>query len=363
MAATRWTDPASWTYANCSDNTKQPLTSHLLPTWKAASDERNAWTNLTHDSGFAGAETFPDFIGDLMNFGANSPKNSIRIKNAVWPEDVVETSTINSSGTFTNIAADFPDKIDLPGVLTGPLGYASGTLLHETETNGGDQNALFRMPWFVQWFEVMDYPQYYNRAVTDILSLDYFLEIERQYVEVEVIYKFNDVTSSFVSATAFLTTPLIGSTPVDIYVTNDLNESSPFSTHADVRDYADGLLAANSSTWANSTSSLGHTVAATISLDSEISSNITTFEARVTNSRIRFKVKDQFRATSPSKFAPDVWWNGFYQEGGGGGDPTYDFGSGETDKEMQFFKMSKVGDWYYLEVIEILLSACFHSVH
>ena len=225
MADTRWTDPDNWTYADCSDDSKQPLISHLWETWKEAADEHVAFTDQVHEGSFSGANTFPDLIGNLINFGAQSPKNSVRIKNSVYPEKAIETDSINSSGSFSG-PSSAPDNLTLSELLTGPLGYASGTLLHDTETDGGDQNALFRMPWFVQWFEVMDYPEYYERLIFSAAGgSPYMTDVEKQHVRVEVEYIFNGTT--FVSCTAFLTTPLSSSTPVDIYVQNDLKETAP----------------------------------------------------------------------------------------------------------------------------------------
>lgn len=349
MAATRWTDPTNWTFADCSDVTKQPLISHLIDVWRQAADERVAFSFLTHESGFPSSRIFPEFLGAIIDFSNN---NASKIRDSIYPEEVIETADIPTSGTFTG-SSDIAADISLNDLLLGPLGYASGILLHITETNDGAQNALFRMAWFVQWFDVMNYPEFYNRPITDNLSIDYFSDIDRQLTKVDVTYKFNVGTASFVSATAFLTTPLVSSTPVDIYIANDLNESAPFSTHANVRDYADGLLAANSATWADSTGSLTHDIQASISLLQENAGGVTTFNATISNSRIRFKVKEQFRATSPDTFVVPVHWNGVYQEGSGAGDPTYDFGSGETDLEMQFFELSKIGDFFFLEIIQI----------
>lgn len=350
MADTRWEDPDNWTFANCSDNTKQPLISHLWETWKEAADEHVAFTEASHEGGFTAANTFPDLIGNLVNFGAQTPKNAVRIENAIYPEKAIETSTINSSGTFTGVS-DFPDDLTLSELLTGPLSYASGTLLHITETDSGDQNALFRMPWFVQQFEVMDYPEYYNRFINT--SQPYLSAIEEQFQETVVEYKFNTGTATFISATAFVTTPKTTSTPVDKYIANDLNESAPFSSDTAVRDYADSVLAANSSTWDSGSVGATTIIGPKILLFEDNTAGVTTYRATLTNRRVRFKVEEQFRATSPDKFDVDVWWNGYYKEFvSSGGDPLYDFGSGETDLEMQFFKMSKVGDWYYLELVQ-----------
>ena len=343
MAATRWTDPANWTYANCSDNTKQPLISHLWETWKEAAEEHVAFTEVSHSGGFSAANTFPDFIGNLINFGANNPRNSVRIKNAVYPEDAVETSTINSSGTFTG-SSDAPDSLTLSQLLTGPLGYPSGVLLSETETDLGEQNALFRTPWFVQWFEVMDYPEFYQRIIGS--SSNYLTNVEEQLVDIDIDYEFNGTT--FISCTAFLITPLANSTPVDIYVANDLPETAPLATLQQVRDYAADLLEANSTTWATPPN-LVQTVFASIRINDGTAGPNTVYRVRVKNSRWRFKVKDIFRATSPDKFTPIVKWNGFYDEDSN----NYDFGTGETDQEMQFITLTKDGsDFYYLDLVD-----------
>ena len=354
MADTRWEDPDNWTFANCSDNTKQPLISHLWETWKEAADEHVAFTDGVHSGSFTAANTFPDLIGNLVNFGANSPKNSIRIENSIYPEDVIETDSINSSGAYTG-PSDAPDDLTLSELLTGPLGYASGTLLHITETDSGDQNALFRMPWFVQQFEVMSYPEFYERQIfSSGGGSDYLTDVETQHVKIEVEYIFNGTT--FISATAFLTTPLLSSTPVDIYMANDLKETAPLSTVADVRDYAADLLAANSSTWSSTVTS-GEAISARIQLDDDTIGSDQVYRAAVTNNRVRFKALDNFRSDSPDKFTPVVKWNGFYDEQnlttGGVPQPKYDFGTGETDQEMQFITLSTIASFYYLQLIDV----------
>lgn len=347
MAASRWNDPDNWTFADCSDNSKQPLISHLWQTWKDAADERNSFTNVTHDSGFTAGDTFPDLIGDLVNFGAETPKNAVRIETAVYPEDAIDTDSINTSGTYSGLS-DTPDNLTLSELLTGPLGYASGDLLHITETDSGDQNALFRMPWFSQWFEVMDYPEYYERPISAVSPSDYFTDVSLQYVKIEVRYNFTGTT--FNSCTAFLTTPAYNSTPVDIYVANDLKETAPLSTKAEVRDYAADLLAANSTTWGGSV--LDQDIFARVILNEQAPPPESSYRATVENRRLRFKVKDIFRPTSPNKFTPVVKWNGFFSESDG--NTYYDFGSGETDQEMQFITLSPDGsDYYYLSIFDV----------
>jgi len=352
MAVSRWNDPANWTYANCSDNTKQPLISHLWETWKEAADEHVAFTEVSHSGGFSEPSTFPDLIGNLVNFGGGvTTRNAVKVKNSIYPEDAVETDSINSSGAFTG-SSDAPDSLTLSQLLTGPLGYASGDLLSETETDSGKQNALFRTPWFVQWFEVMDYPEFYERQIFAVGGgSDYMTDVETQHVNIDVQYIFNGTT--FISATAFLTTPLITSTPIDIYVANDLKETAPLSSMADVRDYAADLLAANSSTWSGGTATSGEPVSSRIFLDDGTIGPNTAYRATLTNNRVRFKVKDNFRATSPDKFTPIVKWNGFYDFVQSVLSTDYDFGTGETDQEMQFITLSTIADFYYLQLIDV----------
>ena len=378
MADTRWEDPANWTYADCSDDTKQPLISHLWDTWKGAADERVAFAESSHDSGFPAADTFPDWNADksAILMGANTPKNAQRIENAIYPMSAVETDTISESGTVS--AADIPENLSLSDLLTGPLGYASGDLLHMTETDDGNQNAIFQMTWFKQWFEVMDYPEYYNQLIrTSPPSSDpgpEITDIEFQFVEGDLWYSYNNNNNTFIGATMYVKSPRTTSTTTDVYVTNDLNETSPFSTVTACRDYCitsfnterdldnwwTGLTdESQQEIWTELTYNIRYgTVGGGNADQIEI-------DVLIQHKRIRFKVSDAYRALSPGRYTVPIKWNGYYRinptgytcpANGVGGTNTCtdnwsDFGTGETEDEVVFVTLTADGsDYYYLEI-------------
>ena len=119
MAATKWADPTDWTFANWDDATKSVLFNHLWDSLKGAADEHVAFSRMVHNSSFAAADTFPDFntlISVYLSSGG-SPTNLNKIKDAIYPENCVQTDEVNSSGTDTTA----PSTLTLSQLLTGPL--------------------------------------------------------------------------------------------------------------------------------------------------------------------------------------------------------------------------------------------------
>jgi len=352
--ASKWLD--FWAYANWTDATKRPLFT-IIEDIKGAADERVASYNMSHDSSFPDNKTFPFTAGDLTVGSAkpNPPSNDTNIQlitQSIYPDECVKTDSIETSGTVAS--GDIPENLTLSDLLTGPLGYASGTLLSDSDTDGGDDSGLARMAWVKQWFEVMDYPVYYNRHIKwSAIEPGYIagsMVMERQFVRADLQYGYNDGASpAFNGATMEVRSPQHTSVPTDVYVTNDLNESAPFSTVAECRDYCidsfnnevsdDNWLAANNLTAVKIFTSIEYVLLR--------SGDDVTINIDIRHDRIRFKVNDQYRAISPGRYTVPVKWNGYYTT-----DNTWsDFGTGETEDEIIFVTLTADGsDYFYLEI-------------
>jgi len=375
--ATRWDDPANWLYADWSDATKQPLISHLWGSLKAAADERACMVENVHDTSIPASKEFPDLNNDksAILFGVNTPNNATRIKNSIYPFSCVKTDSISTSGTVS--ASDIPENLTLAQLLTGPLSYASGTLLHMTESSSGADNALFQMEWIKQWFKVMDYPRYYNKLILvdslplGVTELPEITNVERQTLEIDLSYTYSVATTTFTNASC-IATYTDGSTS-DLYVANDLNESSPFSTVTECRDYAIDKYdeeITDATNWAavsNSQPNL-QIISSKINFQTfyqDISSpdQSITIRVRLENKRVRVKFADAFRPTSPDRFTAVIKIN-YWKEIIGSiicGNTPYttnntcassynDFGDGHTEDEITFVTVSKnVDGWWYIE--------------
>ena len=376
MATTRWDDPANWTTTDWADATRQPLISHLWDEIKGACDERVAYSENAHDSSFPASLTCPDWNTDkaAILMGAETPKNAVRIENAVYPSGCVETDTISTSGTVS--ASDIPENLTLSELLTGPLGYASGNLLHATDTDDGNDNAIFRMAWFKQWYEVLDYPEYYNRLIrtTGTNEGPEVTDVQWQFVEADLLYAYNIDTSTFTNATMEVWSPQPTSTPTDVYVANDLNETAPFSTVTQCRDYCitsfDDEVANDN--WQGigvgdvSDKEIYASMRYSV-LRGEIAGGVAgqvEISIILRHQRIRFKVSDAYRAVSPGRYTVPVKWNGYYRDDTSGytcptsgpltitcTDQFDNFGTGETKDEIVFVTLTADGsDYFYLEI-------------
>lgn len=367
MADSKWLDP--WDFADWTDTDKQPLISHIVNEIKEACDERQALEEFDHSTGFDADNTFSDFIKDLFVFTGGSPNNAVKIANAVWPVDVPETDDFQTSGVVT---ANSPANLyTLSEILTDEFSYASGTLLHITESDSGTQNALVRFAWFIQWFQVLNYPVYYLRRLkNNATGNQYYNVMEVQEVLVTTIYNYVVSPFSIITATCFVTKRTSGAvpTPVDVYVANDLKETSPPSTPQQVRDYTITTWGNNNSTWWSST---GHDLGdkqniAELRETNDAENFSGTYSQQVlceiTVKRIRFKTNDDYRVTSPTKYDTPKYWNGYYSGSSlfsdqypigspTGTPPTIsaynDFGTGETNNDCQLNLMVEDGSSYY----------------
>jgi len=350
--STKWVDPADWVFADWLDSSKTVLLNHLWDTLKGGADERVAFSKAQHDSSFAAADTFPDFntLISVYLSGGGTPSNRLKIENSIFPEEVVQTDEVKSSGSDNSE----PKSLNLSELLTGPLGYASGTLL-------GKSGGVALQSWQKQYFQVMNYPEFYWRPTktkTGGAAEDWISLLEVQYIAVKTVYVYNDSTSSFVSAECKVTEPTISSTTNDVYNTNDLNESSPFSTPQEVRDYTIGVLddTITDDNWATSQNNLANignfrVPIATISEEIELvttSDDVFTLTCELVSIKFRFKLNDQYRATSPNRYTVPIQYNFEW----GSASVTYDdFGLTKTEGNVELETITKdVNDFYLFEI-------------
>lgn len=198
--------------------------------------------------------------------------------------------------------------------------------------------------------------------------------MEVQEVRVQTQYEYGVSPFLFVAATCFVTKRISGAVPVpvDVYVANDLSEVGVASTPQQVRDYTIATWGNNNSTWWSSTGhDLGDKVNTAELREANAAINNSGFYSErvicvVTIKRIRFKTNDDYRVTSPDRYDTPKYWNGYYSgsskltiilpAGSPGGTPptisTYsDFGTGETNNDVQLNLMVEDGsDYYNIEV-------------
>ena len=359
MADSLWLDQL--TFAQWEDDTLTPLFDTPMIALKGAGDERQAYYEFTHSSGFDADNTFPDFsdLKSIFNASAGSPNNAVKIKNNLAPDNLgvggtgvlstVETSTIKADGTA--IASAEANYLTYAEILTGPLGYASGTFLHMTDTGNGINNALARMEWVVQWYRYMSYTQYFIKQLQTGLD-DFFDVIETRSMILTVSYDYNSTTSTFISASAIYTNS--PNSPTDLYVTDDLNESSPFSTSQEVWDYTVATFEGELSTadWVSATGTAGTKATAQMEIDRDLGpDDITRYESSIEQTQVRFKVNESFRAASPAKFQAALHFY-FYITEPAAFHTFSALGVGLNEDESQFNELVADGsDFYYLEPV------------
>lgn len=349
--ANKWDENTGWAYADWSDEERNPLMSFLWDSLKASADERVSFGLQQHSTSYLESNIWPDFNTDqaILNSGDTATNSVIKCKNSAYPKDCMKTSEI-VSGTTINGLADVPDELSLSDVLD-ELGYATTTDFNSVlDTNSGTQTAIAQMAWVKQWFEVMDYPVYFNRLRSDTSWVSQF---GRNRTRLIVRYTYNQDTSTFISAEALFSDGLTAQ--IDLYNANDLNETAPFSTPQDVRDYAITLWDANYSTtnfatvW-NSTDRIGVHLDEEIEVDSAGEVNLEyVFDRQV----VRFKPVQEYRAQSPNRYDSSVYFFGaFWGATVGGGNTTWsDFSTGNIENESDLDELTADGSgWYYLDV-------------
>jgi len=357
MAATRWLDPGGgFTLPDYLDETLTLLPDFLWPTHTLASNERVSFMELTDNTGYDDLQTFPAFseLVAATRLDQVAPDSVERIKSSIHPITagagvvIMETDSFQV-GVLEDGLNTFPDQITLIEVLTNVLGYASGTLLIDSDSSGANRNCLMRTAQIKQFYEVMNYQDYYGTVLNGVASHISPMESltftgapanSGLSITIEIIYNHTDTT--FQNCTAFI--GFEGANTVDLYVANDLNESSPFSTMEEIRTYAIGLMNANNSTYSPMVGTLS---GANNSLISSYTGTPGNNQKRLTIEFFsqRFKVEDANRPTPAQFYTYPVWWNGFYSI------TNSDFSTGFTHRLLVLEEMPKDGnDFMYTDV-------------
>jgi len=356
MADTKWLDPENWTLADWEDDTLTVIVSALWDTLKGASDERQAFIEQEFSASFNTDNEFPDFnqlMSIFLSGGAVTPNDSDRIENALNNTsgtyfDFVKTDTLAANGT-TVVDSVRADYISLSDMLTDVFGYSTGTLLHVLDTLSGNRNAILKMAWVKQWYEVLNYTQYYARQIINVTD-DFFSEIQTQATALTVIYTTNNVLGTLNRANANYTNP--PNPLIDLYVANDLNETAPFSTPQEVYDYTELTFSgqASGADWETVTDVRSYIVAshAGMNIELPVTGAETKYTSGISRTRIRFKVTDNKRALSPNTYISVLKQYLFLIESAT--NTFNDFNIGLNERETNLFTLSPDGsDYYYLE--------------
>jgi hypothetical protein len=348
MAATKWDDTGT-------DWENEELGTLIRGAWNAikeASDERNAYYNATDDTGFDAAETWPTLSDWLLKFKNNpSPTN--------WAN--VMTSALQYTEASIPGTVD-PDSITTSGVgwWPTPPGYDILTtqdilesfgwpatlgqrLIHMVNSDDGDKAGLITKEWLKQWYQVLNFNVYNRSALSDASA--YTDEVEKFYIKIEIRYTWSG--GSFSSASADVTNPEFN-TPVDIYVTGDLPESTK-ATYQDVLDYGQDIFETyfdDNDKWESD--SLVNEINRLIKSGSEADLvGNGTLQLDITYRGFRFKRLQGYRPTTGQRFDQEVWWNGYYIIVGD------DSGTGETNREIKFIELPEdaTSKWIYFAVL------------
>jgi hypothetical protein len=359
MATTKWLDPSGWTMADWEDATKRPYFNFLWDALKGAADERVAFVEESHDSGFSTNYIFPDYVTDNSVALA---ADYLKIKNGVFPIGVntlllMNNNDMSDGGTVTS-NIDVPESLQLSDLLD-ELGYTGDTkMLHDEDTNSGARPALARMAWVVQWFEIMNYMTWFNSLTAKNGSSgntsNWVSDLEFQFYQLDCFYNYDPNSSTFIAANCYERQPRTTSSDVDIYTAGDLAESSPFDDAQAVRDYVISKFNPDGGSWVSSNTLINIRVGAVQeeSIQNEVLANNFTILCILKQQRMRFKLNDAFRATSPNRYTPDIYWFLYYNEDSitGLGSYTFsDFGEGFSIDENSLVKLTADGSgWYYL---------------
>jgi hypothetical protein len=165
-----------------------------------------------------------------------------------------------------------------------------------------------------------------------------------------VNYDYNSTTSTLVRVDATYSNP--PNSPVNIYNTNDLNETAPFSSTQDVWDYTvsafDGEL--SSADWQTAgTSDNSIRAVATMDITRDLGpDDLTNYDTNITQLQVRFKPNASFRAASPATYQAALHFYFYITEPAIG-----DFnalGVGLNEDESKFLELVVDGSgFYYLE--------------
>ena len=348
MALTRWLDPNNapndlWTIADWTDTSLTVLMSHVWPSITDAVNERLAFSLRTQSSGFPANREFPDMEDSLITDDDVNLYDEM-----IWPEEVVEEANIQTSGTYSN-PSSHPGLLTLSEFLQDVESYPSGNLLIYIDTAFQSKTALLQWAWAIQMYQALNYPKYYQRELKTTGSFAFPL-IERQNLEILVTYEYNTSSGALVAATC---TRNLNGTITDIYVANDLNESAPWSTSQEVKDYVVSQF---------DTEFAGLGDLDWVSITSDGNPYGSNYDHRIINAygvnriayrcsaqirRYRFQVDQEYRADN-TRYDADQYVNYYYT---GHNDTYQDFGTGKVDKDVEFVQLvADVNDNFVLEV-------------
>jgi hypothetical protein len=383
MAVTKWLDPDNWTLEDWTDSSLTVLVDALWSTLKGAADERQAFFEQSHSSGFDADNEFPTM--GIFRSGATDPNNAEIIRNAVFPyyysggsaeAGPIDAESIEADGTAVT-AASRAVVLNLVELMQDIFNYTENELLHIVDTDSGSggstgfgkATAILRMAWIKQWFQVMDYPVYYNVPLGHLSGLtgfngfwDFFEEIQQvQSYRIELMYGFpTDESTEANIALDELTEPTTGSTPVNFYTAGDLDDLSAgvYSTNQEIFDYVVGKFnefyeGADWQTLSNPNDMTGIDLLTTCFMYSRTTNlGLTEQSVDISQSRrVRFKIKEAFRALSPEKFTPLIYHYFYMSKGTSGEDPANhfysDFGSGINENETKLKLLTLDSDGYY----------------
>ena len=386
MAVTKWLDPDDWTLAEWEDATLTVLVDALWSALKGASDERQAFFEQAHSGTFDTDNEFPTL--GIFRSGTSDPNNAEIIENAVYPyfysggpaqAGPIETASIKADGTAVTTSTRAV-ILNLVEMIQDVLGYTEDELLHiiDTDTGAvgstgfGKATGILRMAWIKQWFQVFSNPVYYNVPLGYFAGQpgfvtgfwEFFEEIQQvQSYRIELNYGFptNGATQANISLDD-LTQPTLLSTPFNFYTAGDLDDSTAgvYSTNQEIFDYAVSKFDEyyDSASWATLPSPQDMTGLSVktncFMLSRTLNTGLTDQQVDISQSnRIRFKIKDAFRALSPEKFTPLIYHYFYMTEGPTGEAPSdsfySDFGTGinEDETELKQFVLDADGYYYF----------------
>jgi len=347
MADSLWiTQPGQgWEFGDYLITDKNLLFDFLWNTMRDASKERIATGEFTDETNFPTSDKFPD-LSDLKvlfnNSGSAPNRVANRMTNSLLPANTMKTSDFTPGNP-----ANIPEILSVGNLLTGPLGYPSGTPLWEQAVAGNSDGAVFTS-WTKQMFELMEYVFYCEREFrTNGNTPNWILTIEIQDISVRTEYR--HTATSFTNCTCNVIQPTFASPPVDIYQPGDLNEVSPFSSIQDVMDYTASqfLTQRDLATW---NAGLTNAVSRPLQLRHSaiwrgfFPSTSELKQCEISQRRVRFKIDQEYRADGTRYDTPFYW---YFNNDGPFSDTYGDFGTGWPEGVSQLIQFTKHTDDYY----------------
>ena len=370
----KWIDEEQdWQIEDYLNTDQHVLLGFLWDKFKERAEELQAFAERQHSEAFEPDNLFPDYDRDdhelvQSHESGIGPNDMEKINKGIYPTACLKTDDIQSSGEVSETSP--ADQYTLSELLTDKFLYASGEVRHMLDTEDGTKRALPSLSWMKQWFQVMNYPEYYLKpGKNGSFDNDIYEAVEVQEIKIETSYNHDISPFAFNLAKCEVTVRTSGAVPptVDVYQGGDLNETA--LNMQQVRDYTIAKIDDYKNTW---WSFINHDLGTKPSFVL-LSENYRThnfnggdpeneFRVSVRLVRVRFKLHKEYRALDPEQYEPPVFWNG-YNTGGseprhsavGGVPPVIsdynDFGTGIPNNECQLHQLTKDPDgWYYLEI-------------